>query len=237
MTRILTLIGCLLVIYSCTTDSKDKSAAEKTFISIADVKKSLAKQDEIPADSIHSVKLKESDLYIFQGFGKVDNMIRLVKLNKDHFEIMDSLRVYKEDDSFGCKKIEYDYENDCFITEDVGTGSSSISLRKTIVRVKNNRFITLFSYTKYFFAIDSEVFPPIQETVEVRELERNKKRIILLTSYQMEYESSSGIHPKFMDTVTFDFSESQNCFIKKRYTNVAMQEKWSVDKGEYLFGL
>lgn len=85
MTRILTIIGSLFLIYSCATDSKDQGTAEKALISIADVKKSLAKRDEIPADSIHSVKLKESDLYIFQGFGKVDNMIRLVKLNKDHF--------------------------------------------------------------------------------------------------------------------------------------------------------
>lgn len=237
MTRILAFVGCIFLIYSCTTDSKDQSLAEKALISIADVKKSLAKRDEIPADSIHSVELKESGLYIFQGFGKVDNMIRLVKLNKDHFEILDSLIIYQEDDSFGFEKIDYDFKNDWFITKDVGTGSSSVSLSRSLIRIKNNRFTTLFSYTKYFFVIDQETFPVRQETVETRELEMNKKQVVLLTSYQIEYESSSGIHPEFKDTVVFEFSKSQNCFVKKRFTDAAMQEKWSADEGEYLFGL
>lgn len=72
---------------------------------------------------------------------------------------MDSLRVYKEADSFGCKKIGYDYENDWFITEDVGTGSSSISLRKSIVRVKKQSFHHVVFLYKILFCNRFGSFP------------------------------------------------------------------------------
>ncbi len=237
MTRIIAFVGYIFIIYSCTTSSINKDTAEKAFVSLDDVKRTLAKSDEIPRDSIHTVKLKETGLYITQSLGRVDNMIRLLKLHKDHYEILDSLRIYQEDDSFGFEKIGYDFKNDWFVTRDVGMGSSNLSLSRSLIRIKNNRFTTLFSYTKYFFAIDTETFPAIRETVETRELEMNKKQIILLTSYQIEYESSSGVHPEFKDTVVFEFSKSQNCFVKKRFADAAMQKKWSADNGEYLFGL
>jgi hypothetical protein len=237
MTRILSFVGFIFIIYSCTTSSLEKNTVEKAFVSLDDVKRTLAKSDEIPQDSIHVIKLKETGLYITQGLGRVDNMIRLLKLHKDHFEILDSLTIYQEDDSFGFEKIGYDFKNDWFITRDIGTGSSSLSLSRSLIRIKNNRFANLFSYTKYFFAIDPETFPVSQETVETRELEMNKKQIILITSYRIEYESSSGIHPDFKDTVVFEFSKSQNSFVKKRFADTAMEEKWSSDNGEYLFGL
>lgn len=226
----------LALVYSCSA-SKTPEKARIPLINMKQVKDSLSKWDEIPADSIYVVKLKEQGLYLTQGFGRVDNMIRLVKLYSDRFIVLDSILTFREDDSFGGKKIRYDHKNDWFISEGVGTGSSDVSFSKDLIRVENNRFKHLFSYTKYFYFADPEVIPVTHETVEVKELEMNKKQIVLLTSYQMEYESSSGIHPEFKDTVTFEFSKPQNCFVKKRFTAEAMQEKWSADKGEYLFGV
>ncbi|MNY23918.1 hypothetical protein D3C86_1576030 [compost metagenome] len=160
-----------------------------------------------------------------------------MKIYPDRFDVLDSILTFLEDDSFGHQKIRYDDKNDWFISCDVGRGSGDLSLKNTLVRVENHRFVTLFSYTKQLYFIDAEASPVTYETVEVKALEMNRKKILLLASYQMEYKHATDYDPKFLDTVTFEFSKLKKRFIWKKSTNPALKDKWWPDEGEYIFRL
>lgn len=236
MNKLVFLLGMLVISCSCSTHPDVAHKTDKS-IDLDSVKTILSGYDEIPVDSMHVVKLKQPGLYLVQGFGRVDNQIRLVKIYPDRFEILDSLQTVMEDDSFGHKKIQYDIKNDWFVSSDVGRGSGDLSLNNSLIRVEKNRFATLFSYTKQLYFTDAEASPVTYETVEVKTLEMNRKRILLLASYQMEYQHVTDHNPAFLDTVTFEFSDAKNKFIRKKSTNPALKDKWWPDEGEYIFRL
>ena len=104
MNKISLLLLISGIIYSC-SNSQNSEKTDPSPIDMNQVKDSLAKWDEIPVDSIHVVKLKEPGLYIAQGFGRVDNLIRLVKIYPNRFVILDSISTFHEIDVYKQKKI------------------------------------------------------------------------------------------------------------------------------------
>ncbi|MGV3611512.1 MAG: hypothetical protein ACO1N0_11220 [Fluviicola sp.] len=236
------LLGLFLLIlgliYSCynPTDSRKSDAA---VVDIDQVKDSLAKWDEIPQDSVHVVKLKEPGLYITQGFGRVDNRIRLVKLYPNRFVVLDSIQTFQEIDIYRQSKISYDSKNDWFIYSDVGSGTGDLSNTFTLVRVENNHFTELFTYSKNASVVDVEAEDKIHlpyKSVEVKELEMNREKLVLETTFESGVENTHGQNElRIKDTIIFEFSKSLNKFDLKGLMNPILKEQfWMDKKGEYL---
>ena len=96
------------MIYACSGNQQvSKKPGNK--MTIEQVKAALSKMDEIPVDSIHVVKLKNHELIITQGFGRVDNLVRLIQLSPDGFKVLDSIQAFQEIDAYRRQKIFYDY--------------------------------------------------------------------------------------------------------------------------------
>lgn len=238
MNRINFLLGCFFLLYACSMDSNDAKSSKRMIYDIDDVKSQLCFSEggDCP-DSIHVVRLKNSNLYIFQDFGDVLNRIRLIRLEPNTFVILDSIQTFQDDDFFKQVKIHYDYKNDWFVYFDSGSGTGDLSKHEIIVRVENNHFSSLFSYTKNMSVIDVESdhdkLPYVQ--IEQTELVMNKKRIILKTDFESGIIDFKKGKEQMTDTVLFEFSSPLNVFVWKSSTNSKMKERWWREKGEYIF--
>lgn len=228
-----------LVVCSCNTESKNQKTPRKQPMSIELVKKHLISIDKENVDSIHFVRLKDSDLYITQDFGAVANRIRLIKLYPDKFVVLDSLLAYQEDQS-KLEKVKYNYKNDWFVCPESGEGTGDYSYILKLVRVENNHFSTLFCYSKFASFLDVEALPneiPYSQ-VEMKEIEMTKNRIILQTDFDSGIVDSKLNKVKMSELATFEFSKAKNCFLWKKSTNKKMKELFWEDeklKGEYIY--
>lgn len=229
------------IVCSCNTESKNQKKSDKQPITVEFVVKHLISIDKENVDSIHVVRLKDSDLYITQDFGAVSNMIRLIKLYPDKFVVLDSLRACQEDLS-KLEKVKYNYKNDWFVCSESGEGTGDYSYSLTLIRVEKNRFSTLFCYSKFASFLDVEALPneiPYSQ-VEMKEIDMNKNRIVLKANYESGIVDSKLGKIKMTELVTFEFSTAKNCFLWKKSTNKKMKELFWDDKeyvGEYIFEL
>jgi hypothetical protein len=238
MNKIAFFLLVLLIDYSC-SNSEDSEKINPSMIDIDQVKDSLAKWDQIPVDSIHAVKLKEPGLYIAQGFGRVDNGIRLVKIYPNRFVVLDSIMTLREIDIYKQIKINYDYKNDWFAYSSIGSGTGDLTNNKSLVRVENKHFTELFTYSKNASIIDVEAEDKIHlpyKSVEIKELKMNKEKLVLETTFVSGMENTNAPNElKIKDTVTFEFSKPLNKFIlKSQMSPVLKKEFWMDKEGEYL---
>lgn len=229
----------LVIVYSC-SDLQDSEKANTALIGIDLVKDSLAKRDEISKYSIHTVALKAPGLYLTQGFGRVDNLIRLVKLYPDKFVVLDSIWTLQEIDVYKQEKVVYNYKNDWFIYSSIGSGTGSLSNTFTLVRVENNHFSELFTYSKNASVIDVEYEGKSHlpySWVKIEALEMNKRQLVLKTEFEHGTENTSAPSEiRIIDTVTFEFSKTLNKFVlKSPIVPMLKKEFWMDKKGEYLF--
>lgn len=229
----------LLIVYSC-SDLQDSEKANTALIGIDQVKDSLAKHDEIPKDSIHTVALKEPGLYLTQGFGRMDNLIRLVKLQSNGFKILDSIRTFQEEDDYKQQKITYDFNNEWFIYSNISSGTGNFSNTFTLIRVDNDHFSELFTYSKNAGKIDVESEDKIHlpySWVRIEALKMNKRQLVLKTEFECGVENTGAPSEiRIIDTVTFEFSKTVNKFLLKTPIDpILKKEFWMDKKGEYLF--
>ncbi len=223
------------IIYSCSNPQNSKGISS-SLIDMNQVKDSLAKWDQIPVDSIHVVKLKEPGLYIAQGFGRVDNLIRLVKLYPDKFVVLDSIRTFREIDFYNQEKVVYNYKNAWFIYSNIGSGTGALTRTMSLVRVEKKHFSELFTYSKMASFMDVDKIHAFEKWVEIRELEMNRKQLILETKFQSEMGNTSVPSKiEITDTVTFEFSPTRNKFILKKPIDSFLENQFWINKGEYIF--
>lgn len=236
MNRLVLFPLILMIIYSC-LNSPDSKKSNTSVVDMEQVKDSLSKWDEIPGDSIHVVKLKEKGLYITQGFGHVDNMIRLVKIYPNRFVVLDSILTFQEIDIYRQKKITYDWSNDWFIYSSISSGTGDLWKVLTVVRVENNHFAGLFTYSKTAGFVDTEdPLHSYSKWLNVTELEMNRKELILEAEFGSERDHTSvPSRIEIIDTLTFEFSKPLNKFILKKPINSFLKNHFWIRDGEYFF--
>ena len=186
-------------------------------------------------DSIHIVKLKQKDLYLFQSFYEpfYGNIINLIEIKRNTYKVLNSIHTDWHDFLFSPIKIEYDYKNDWFMYDNEGWGTGHYSEHIYIVRVSKDSLIELFHFPKYTSMIDFEAVLSDEtlgyEDMKTTIIKATKKQIILNAIYSsgiINEEDVSEVKEQIEDTAVFLFSDSCNCFVWQKSSNPRFEKVW-----------
>ena len=108
-----------------------------------------------------------------------------------------------------------------------------------MVRVENNHFAQLFTYSKNASVIDVEAADKIHlpyKSVEIKELEMNREKLVFETTFESGLGNASAPGKlKIQDTVIFKFSKSLNKFtLRSPMAPSLKKEFWMDIEGEFL---
>ena len=232
--HLIVLFFALIFCYAC--QSNDDETIEK-------VKKQLCNKSSYHIDdtamrcpdSINVIALKQKGLYLFQSFygagcdGGV--FFNLVEIKKKEFTILDTFFCDWHDDLFIPQKIKYDTNNDWFIGISEGWGSGHYSEHLHIVRVSNNKLITLLEFPKYSSNIDfeSETEPFVYVSIATKIKKADKKQIILHSVFEegiINKNDSIEVKKQIEDEAVFIFADTCNCFVWQKSTNPKFEKVW-----------